>query len=79
MFQNPKYAENYSSILNINGIQIKVLIMWRVNPKKIKQPELFKACWILNSNPEEIRPYRILIKIIPFSPSIENISYLNPP
>ena len=74
MFQNPKYAENYSSILNINGIQIKVLIMCRVNTKKIRQPELFKACWILNSNPEEIIPYRILIKIIPFSPSIENIS-----
>ena len=44
IFQNPKYAENYSSILNINGIQIKVLIMCRVNPKKIRQPEIFKAC-----------------------------------
>ena len=75
MFQNPKYAENYSSILNINGIQIKVLIMCRVNPKKIRQPEIFKACWILNSNPEEIRPYRILIKIISSPPSIENNNY----
>ena len=75
MFQNPKYAENYSSILNINGIQIKVLIMCRVNPKKIRQPEIFKACWILNPNHEEIRPYRILIKIISSPPSIENNNY----
>ena len=72
IFQNPKYAENYSSILNINGIQIKVLLMCRVDPKKIRQPEIFKACWILNSNPEEIRPYRILIKIISYPPKIEN-------
>jgi len=72
IFQNPKYSENYSSILNINGIQIKILLMCRVDPKKIRQPEIFQACWILNSNPEEIRPYRILIKIISSSPKIEN-------
>ena len=76
MFQNPNYAENYSSILNINGIQIKVLIMCRVNPKKIRQPEIFKSCWILNPNHEEIRPYRILIKIISSPPSIENNNYI---
>ena len=75
IFQNPKYAENYSSILNINGIQIKVLIMCRVNPKKIRQPEIFKACWILNPNLEEIRPYRILIKIMSSSPFTENNFY----
>ena len=77
IFQNPKYAENYySSIFNINGIRIKVLLMCRVNPKKIRQPEIFKACWILNPNHEEIRPYRILIKIISSPPSIENNNYI---
>ena len=48
--------------------------MCRVNPKKIRQPEIFRACWILNPNPEEIRPYRILIKIIHLSP-IKNYNY----
>ena len=33
--------------------------------KKIRQPEIFKDCWILNPTTEEIRPYRILIKTIP--------------
>ena len=36
--------------------------MCRVNPKKVRQPEKFKYCWILNSSPDEIRPYRILVK-----------------
>ena len=51
--------------------------MCRVNPKKIRQPEIFKKCWILNSNSEEIRPYRILIKIINISssPNFENNNY----
>ena len=38
--------------------------MCRVNPTKIRQPKGFKDCWILNSSPAEIRPYRILIKKI---------------
>ena len=74
IFQNPKYAENYSSVLNINGIHLKVLIMCRVDPKKIRQPEVFKACWILN--PEEIRPYRFLVKIISSSLSNENNNFV---
>ena len=49
--------------------------MCRVNPKKIRQPEIFRACWILNPNPEEIRPYRILIKIISSPSFIYNYIY----
>ena len=68
LFQNPEYAENSAGIINVCGYQIKVVLMCRVNPKKIRQPENFKDCWILNPTPDEIRPYRILIKIIPNSP-----------
>ena len=68
LFQNPEYAENYAGIINISGYQVKVILMCRVNPKKIRQPENFKECWILNPTPDEIRPYRILIKIVPVSP-----------
>ena len=68
LFQNPEYAENSAGIINVCGYQIKIILMCRVNPKKIRQPENFKDCWILNPTPDEIRPYRILIKIIPNSP-----------
>ena len=68
LFQNPEYAENSAGIINVCGYQIKVILMCRVNPKKIRQPVNFKDCWILNPTPDEIRPYRILIKIIPNSP-----------
>jgi hypothetical protein len=36
--------------------------MCRVNPKKIRQPRNYEHLWILNPTPDEIRPYRILIK-----------------
>jgi hypothetical protein len=42
--------------------------MCRVNPKKIRQPEGYKNGWILNPTPDEIRPYRILVKTIMNSP-----------
>ena len=68
LFQNPKHAENSAGIIDVPGYQIKLMLMCRVNPKKIRQPEHFNDCWILNPTPDEIRPYRILIKIIPNSP-----------
>ena len=36
--------------------------MMRVNPKKIKKPEEQPDYWVLNATPDEIRPYRILVK-----------------
>ena len=68
LFQNPEYAENSAGIVDVCGFRIKIILMCRVNPKKIRQPENFPECWILNPIPEEIRPYRILIKKIPCSP-----------
>ena len=71
LFQNPEYAENCAGIINLYGYNIKIILMCRVNPKKIRQPENFKDCWILNPTPEEIRPYRILIKVVPNSQQSE--------
>ena len=34
-----------AGIINISGYQVKVILMCRVNPKKIRQPENFKECW----------------------------------
>jgi len=66
VFQNPDYAENNAGYIDLLGYRIKIILMCRVNPKKIRQPKSFPQCWILN--PKEIRPYRILIKKIPISP-----------
>ena len=68
VFQNPDDAENFAGIIEINKIRIKMILMCRVNSKKIRQPEDFENIWILNPNHDEIRPYRILIKKIPISP-----------
>ena len=68
LFQNPEYAENTAGIVDICGFRIKIMLMCRVKPNKIRQPENCRELWILNPTPDEVRPYRILIKRIPFSP-----------
>ena len=65
VFQNPDYEENSAGTIDVPGYKIKILLMCRVNPKSIRQPQLFPEVWIVN--PEDIRPYRILIKKIPTS------------
>lgn len=68
VFQNPDDAENFAGIIEIHKVRIKIILMCRINSKKIRQPEDFEHIWILNPNHNEIRPYRILIKKIPISP-----------
>ena len=67
VFQNPDYAENCAGFVDILGFRIKIMLMCRVNPQKIRTCNS-PPCWILNPTPDEIRPYRILIKKIPISP-----------
>ena len=67
-YKNPIYAENASELINIGGFEYKIMFMCRVNTAKINQPENFKDCWILSPTPDEVRPYKILIKKIPKSP-----------
>ena len=60
-----KYAESIT--LGANNLLFKFVIMARVNPEKIRSPggPSKQIDWILNGNDEEIRPYRLLIKILP--------------
>ena len=67
-YRNPNYAENSSETINIGGFEYKIMFMCRVDPLKIRQPENFPDCWILSPTPDEVRPYKILIKKIPKSP-----------
>ena len=71
VFQNPEYAENSAGFIDLEeGYRIKIMLMCRVNPNKIRQPKNYPECWILN--PNEIRPYRILMKVIPTSSLTDN-------
>ena len=76
-YKNPNYAENSSEEINIGGFKYKIMFMCRVNPMNIRQPENFQDLWILSPSPDEVRPYKILIKKIPISPlaiaSLQNI------
>jgi hypothetical protein len=56
-----KYAEKTS--LGIFSFQFQFVFMTRVNPDKIRSPGGTPVDWILNGNDDEIRPYRLLIKI----------------
>ena len=75
-YKNPEIAENSSEILNIGGFDYKIMFMCRVNSKKIRQPQNFQELWILSPTPDEIRPYKILIKKIPKT-SLANASQQN--
>ena len=56
-----KYAEKTS--LGNYCFQFQFVFMTRVNPEKIRSPGGTPVDWILNGNDDEIRPYRLLIKI----------------
>ena len=64
LYQNIELAEKQASFIDIDKDYIfKIVLMCRVNPTKIRAPEDYKEIWVLNPNSDEIRPYRILLKI----------------
>lgn len=62
-YTDPKLMIKKTGIINVNGTNYKMGLMMRVKPDKIRRPKSDKRVWILNGNPEEIRPYGILLKI----------------
>ena len=48
LFQDPKLAENNAGIVNVFGYKIMLMLMFRVNPNKIKINENNKNFWIFN-------------------------------
>ena len=66
-YKNPMIAENSSETINVGGFEYKIMFMCRVKSSEIRQPETFQDCWILSLTPDEVRPYKILIKKIPKS------------
>ena len=62
LYPNINDAMNYAQFINFGKekIQLKFVIMARVNPNKIGR--LSNSIWFLNGNDKDIRPYRLLIK-----------------
>ena len=56
------YAEGYAGITEFNNKNYKCVLMLRINPEKIRQSTSWPKEYILDANPDEIRPYRILLK-----------------
>ena len=56
VYKNPEHAENSAGIVDIPecGYRIKIILMCRVNPTKIRQPYDYSDIWILNETPDEI-------------------------
>jgi hypothetical protein len=57
-----KYADKVS--LGWYNLQFKFVIMARVNPINIRSPGGTPVIWIVDGDDENIRPYRLLIKVI---------------
>ena len=67
-YKYPMHAENSCELINIGGLEYKIMFICRIKSSKINQHENFKDCWILSATPDEVRPYKILIKKIQKSP-----------
>ena len=64
LYQNIKLAEKQASFIDINKNEIfKLVLMCRVKPTQIRKPQDYSEVWVLEPNSQEIRPYRILVKI----------------
>ena len=64
---SPKVMEDYANFSTsesvVQGKHYIMGFMMRVKPDKIRYPEEQSDYWILNATTDEIRPYRILVKI----------------
>ena len=61
---NIETAAEYCGGSNINGKTYKTVLMVRVKPSAIRQCQCFDDYWVVNGTTDEIRPYRILYKVL---------------
>jgi len=55
-------ATQYAGIIPLGGKNYRLVIMVRVNPSFIREPETQKGYWIVDGNSNQLRPYRLLIR-----------------
>ena len=73
VFQDPEIAEKNAGYIEINGYLIIIMFMIRINPNEKRN---YNGCWIIDSSPKNIRPYRILIKKLEKEPIGPNQPFL---
>ena len=59
---SPDVMDEYAGACEIDGKCYKIGFMIRVKPDKIRASYVKKDYWVLNGTPDEMRPYRIMIK-----------------
>ena len=59
---NLNIANGYAGLINLGNKQYRLVIMVRVNPSFIREPDGMKDYWILYGKANQLRPYRLLIK-----------------
>ena len=52
----------YAGSIQLDGKAYRIVIMVRVIPRFIREPEHQPDFWILDGNPNQLRPYWLLIK-----------------
>ena len=60
-------AQEYGGVVCLNGKKYRVVLMNRISPSKIRGcicMGLSNYNWVVNGTTEEIRPYRILLKMV---------------
>jgi hypothetical protein len=55
-------ATQYAGVIPLGGKNYRLVIMVRVNPSFIREPETHKGYWIVDGNSNQLRPYRLLIR-----------------
>ena len=59
---NLNIALGYAGFISLGGKNYRLVIMVRVNPSYIREPVTQKGFWIVDGAPNQLRPYRLLIK-----------------
>ena len=59
---NLNITTQYAGSIKLGGKTYRIVVMVWVNPRFIREPEIQKDFWILDRNPNQLRPYRLLIK-----------------
>ncbi len=59
---NLNIASRYACLISLGNKQYRLVIMVRVNPSFIREPDGMKDYWILDGKANQLRPYRLLIK-----------------
>ena len=62
---NIEITRSYAGFIQLGKKTYNIVIMVRVNPKYIREPETQPDYWIVDGKSEQLRPYRLLIKECP--------------